>query len=173
MFSPASLDVLFFWVFALITVAGALGTVTFRNPVHCAAGLTASLMGVAGIFLLQGAEFLSVAQVIIYVGGIMVLFLFVIMLVNVKQAETEQRFSSNGILALAVSLGAGGLILYLFTSRPLVMAATIEKNPALPGNTEQIGAALFTTYLLPFEIASVLLLAALVGCVVLARKTTS
>ena len=174
MFSPASLDALFFWVFAIITVAGALGTVTFRNPVHCAAGLTASLMGVAGIFLLQGAEFLSVAQVIVYVGGIMVLFLFVIMLVNVKKAETERRFSSNGILALGASLGAGGLILYLLSSQPLVIAASsAHKDSALTGNTEQIGAALFTTYLLPFEIASVLLLAALVGCVVLARKSTS
>lgn len=173
MLSPASLDVVFFWLFALVTLAGALGTVTFRNPVHCAAGLTASLIGVAGIFLLQGAEFLSVAQVIVYVGGIMVLFLFVIMLVNVKQAETEQRFSGNARVALTVSLGAGGLILYLLTSRPLLLATPIGKSPALLGNTEQIGAALFTTYLLPFEIASVLLLAALIGCVVLARKTAS
>ena len=173
MLSAASLDILFFWLFALVTLAGALGTVTFRNPVHCAAGLTASLIGVAGIFLLQGAEFLSVAQVIVYVGGIMVLFLFVIMLVNIRQTKTERRFSGNAKSALAISLVTGGLILYLLTSRPLLLAPPLTNGPALLGNTEQIGEALFTTYLLPFEIASVLLLAALIGCVVLARKTAS
>jgi len=164
------LDAVFFWAFALVVVAGALGTVTFRNPVHCAAALTASLIGVAGIFLLEGAEFLSVAQVIVYVGGIMVLFLFVIMLVNVGRAEQEHRFSHNAKLATAVSLGAGGFILYLLFSRPLQFAPINQAPSIVQGNTEQIGNALFTTYLLPFEIASVLLLAALIGSVVLARK---
>jgi len=165
------LDVLFFYTFALVTIGGALGTVTLRNPVHCAVGLTASLMGVAGIFLLQGAEFLSVAQVIVYVGGVMLLFLFVIMLVNVGQAGRERRFSNNAAFAAAFCLVAGGLIVYMLASQPLVLAApALVQASGIEGNTEQIGATLFTTDLLPFEIASVLLLAALIGSVVLARK---
>ncbi len=164
------LDAFFFWAFTLFVVAGALGTVTFRNPVHCAIGLTASLTGVAGIFLLQGAEFLSVAQIIVYVGGIMVLFLFVIMLVNVGRSERERRFSPNAKLAAAHCLGVGGLVLYFLFSRPLVLAPAIAASGSAQGNTERIGNALFTSYLLPFEIASVLLLAALIGSVVLARK---
>ena len=99
------LDVVFFVAFAFLTLAGALATVTLRNPVHCAAGLTCSLMGVAGIFLLQGAEFLSVAQIIVYVGGIVLLFLFVIMLVNVGEAERERRFSKNAKFAVLISAG--------------------------------------------------------------------
>lgn len=164
------LDAVFFWAFALFVVAGALGTVTFRNPVHCAAALTASLVGVAGIFLLQGAEFLSVAQIIVYVGGIMVLFLFVIMLVNVGRAERERRFSHNARPAAAVSFAAGGLLLYFLLSRPLHFATPAASEALSPGNTERIGNALFKGYLLPFEIASLLLLAALIGSVVLARK---
>ncbi len=164
------LDAVFFWAFAFFVVAGALGTVMLRNPVHCAASLTASLVGVAGIFLLQGAEFLSVAQIIVYVGGIMVLFLFVIMLVNVGRAEREHRFSRNARLAAAISLTAGGFILYFLFSRPLQFAAPIAAEDLSQGNTERLGNALFTGYLLPFEIASVLLLAALIGSVVLARK---
>ncbi len=166
------LDAVFFWAFALFVVAGALGTVMLRNPVHCAAALTASLVGVAGIFLLEGAEFLSVAQIIVYVGGIMVLFLFVIMLVNVGRAERERRFSQNAKLAAAICFSADGLILYFLFSRPLQFAAPIAAEDLAQGNTERLGNALFTGYLLPFEIASVLLLAALIGSVVLARKRT-
>ena len=165
------LDVVFFVAFAFLTLAGALATVTLRNPVHCAAGLTCSLMGVAGIFLLQGAEFLSVAQIIVYVGGIVLLFLFVIMLVNVGEAERERRFSANAKFAVLISAVFGGLILYLLTSKPLALAVpALSRVPPVQGNTEQLGTALFTTDLLPFETASVLLLAALIGSVVLARK---
>lgn len=164
------LDAFFFYAFALITVGGALGTVTLRNPVHCAAALIGSLMGVAGIFLLQGAEFLSVAQVIVYVGGVMLLFLFVLMLVNVREAKRERRFSGNAFLALGFSLALGGMLIYFLTAKPLQLAASYPSSTP-EGNTEQLGTALFTTDLLPFEIASVLLLAALVGSVVLARKS--
>ncbi len=164
------LDAFFFWAFALLVVAGALGTIAFRNAVHCAVGLTASLVGVAGIFLLQGAEFLSVAQIIVYVGGIMVLFLFVIMLVNVGRSAGGRRFSPNAKLAAALCFSLGGLVLYFLFSRPFVLAPAMADSSAAQGNTERIGNALFTSYLLPFEIASVLLLAALIGSVVLARK---
>ncbi len=163
------LDAVFFYAFASIAVVGGLGTVTLRNPVHCAAALIGSLMGVAGIFLLQGAEFLSVAQVIVYVGGVMLLFLFVLMLVNVRDAKIERRFSSTALPALGFTAALGGLLLYFLTAKPLELASAVSVA-APEGNTEQLGTALFTTDLLPFEIASVLLLAALLGSVVLARK---
>ena len=163
------LDSVFFSVFAAFVILGALGTIALRNPVHCAVALTASLVGVAGTFLLLGAEFLSVAQVIVYVGGIMVLFLFVIMLVNVTNAGREPRFSKNAVPAVALALLLGAAVLYFLTSRPLILAKALATSNS-QGNVEQIGTALFTTHLLPFEIASVLLLAALVGSVVLAQK---
>src|SRR4051812_18032831 len=106
-----NLDVLFFYSFALLTIAGAVFTVALRNAVHSALALTVSLMGVAGLYLLQKAEFLFAVQIILYIGGVVVLFLFVIMLVNIDEAQRERQFSRNwwvgliGILAAFVLSG--------------------------------------------------------------------
>ncbi|MDQ6677884.1 MAG: NADH-quinone oxidoreductase subunit J [Acidobacteriota bacterium] len=168
------LDIFFFYTFAILVLMGALATILMRNPVHSAVGLTASLAGVAGIFLLQGAEFLSVAQVIVYIGGIMVLFLFVIMLVNIGRAGRERRFGKNAKWAATAACVVSAAILSILSGRPLQLAPPLPGNAFdnASGNTEQIGTALFTNFLLPFEIASVLLLAALVGAIVMARKRT-
>jgi len=88
------LETLFFYAFAALTLLGAILTVTLRNAVHCAISLIASLAGVAGLFLLQRAEFLFAVQIVLYIGGIMVLFLFVIMLLNLQQDPAEGRRGS-------------------------------------------------------------------------------
>src|SRR5919108_2116520 len=100
-------DTILFYVFALLTLGGGVLTITRRNAVHSAISLIVSLLGIAGLYLLQQAEFLFAVQIVLYVGGIMVLFLFVIMLVNLDQAARERPFNRQWLVAL-VAVGGGG-----------------------------------------------------------------
>ncbi len=168
------LDTVLFYIFAVMVLAGALLTITRRNAVHSAISLVVSLLGVAGLYLLQQAEFLFAVQIVLYVGGIMVLFLFVIMLVNLDQAAKERQFNRQWLVALAAVAAVGGEIGYfLYRGRDAFhiaeSSAAAVVSSAL-GNTEQIGDSLFSEYLLPFEVASLLLLVAVVGSVVMAKK---
>jgi len=160
------LDLAFFYAFAAIALVGALLTVTRRNAVHSAIWLIVSLLGVAGLFLLEQAEFLFVVQIVVYVGGIMVLFLFVIMLVNLDHAAHLRQYNRQWGWAVAVAgiamVGMGAV-------------SASQKGSGLPlalpeGNTLALANVLFRGYLLPFEIASAVLLVAIVGAVVMARK---
>ena len=163
-------DQIFFYLFAGIILLGALLTITRRSAVHSAICLISTLLGVAGLFLHLRAEFLAAVQVILYVGGIMVLFLFVIMLVNLDEAARERQFNRQWLLAIV----AAGVLLAelgygLFKGRE-----AFPIGQALPGlpppNTEAIADALYKQYMLPFEIASIMLLVAMVGAVVMAKK---
>lgn len=166
------LDAVFFYIFALLTLGGAVLTITRKSAVHSAIWLIVSLLGVAGLYLLQQAEFLFAVQIVLYIGGIMVLFLFVIMLVNLDEAAKQSQFNRQGWLSLACALVVGGEILYVLAKGsgtfPLPPPALPSGSP--PGNTELISIALFRDYLLPFELASLLLLAAIVGSVVMAKR---
>jgi NADH-quinone oxidoreductase subunit J len=160
------LDAIFFYAFATLTLAGAILTVTRRNAVHSAVWLVVSLLGVAGLFLLEQADFLFVVQIVVYVGGIMLLFLFVIMLVNLDRAAHLRQFNKQAWVAIAVALAAAfGLAAIL----PRSYAAAPPLAPP-EGNTMALANVMFREYLLPFELASALLLAAIVGAVVMARK---
>jgi len=165
-------DAPFFYFFAVLVLGGAVFTVTRRNAVHSAISLIVSLIGVAGLYLLQQAEFLFAVQIVLYVGGIMVLFLFVIMLVNLDQAAKQRQFNRQWIIALLCVAVVGAEIVYFM--RRGASAFQLPKAPVVAavteGNTEQIATVLFSQYLLPFEIASVLLLVAVVGSVVMAKK---
>lgn len=164
------MDAALFYIFAAITLAGALVTVTRRNPVHSALGLILSLLGVAGLFLLQGAEFLFVVQILLYVGGVMVLFLFVIMLIHLEQAAKLRQYSRQWPVAL-VALTAVMIEITVFVRAGL---PNLPPSPApslnADGNTERIADSLFYLFALPFEAASLLLLVAIVGAVWMARK---
>jgi len=167
------MDALFFYLFAALVLGGAIFTVTRRNAVHSAISLIVSLIGVAGLYLLQQAEFLFAVQIVLYVGGIMVLFLFVIMLVNLDQAAKQRQFNGQWGIAL-LCVAAVGVELAYFV-RKGASSFQLPQPPApvtanTVGNTEQIATVLFSQYLLPFEIASVLLLVAVVGSVVMAKK---
>ncbi len=167
------LDTVFFYIFAAMTLLGGLFTITRRSAVHSAISLIVSLSGVAGLYLLQQAEFLFAVQIVLYVGGIMVLFLFVIMLVNLDQAAKEKQFNGQWLVALAAVAAVGAEIGYfLYRGRDAFHIAEPSgmQVAAAAGNTEQIADSLFGTYLLPFEIASLLLLVAVVGAVVMAKK---
>ncbi|MFN3322164.1 MAG: NADH-quinone oxidoreductase subunit J [Bryobacteraceae bacterium] len=166
------IDTLFFYSFALLILLGAVMTVTRRNAVHSGIWLIVSLLGVAGLFLLQQAEFLFAVQIILYVGGIMVLFLFVIMLVNLDQAARERQFNRQWPVALVCVAAVGVQMIYFLHkgAENFRLAAPAPPDPGAAGNTERLADLLFSEYLLPFEIASVLLLAAIVGSVVMAKK---
>src|SRR5579872_3919478 len=168
------LDTVLFYIFAAMTLAGAIFTITRRSAVHSAISLIVSLLGVAGLYLMQQAEFLFAVQIILYIGGIMVLFLFVIMLVNLDEAAKERQFSRQWLVGLAAVAAVGAELAYFFykggPNAFHIESAVAGLPPAAVGNTEVIADALFSEYLLPFEVASILLLVAVVGSVVMAKK---
>jgi len=171
------LDSVIFYFFAGIAVVSAALMITRRNAIHSAVFLITTLLATAGIFLQLRAEFLFIAQIILYVGGIMVLFIFVIMLVRLDVPLPQIRSRTQKWIALLVALAVGveaGVVIWLARKVPgqgllIPNAAPADK---LPPNTEEFAKGLFGTYLLPFEIASVLLLVAMVGAVVMAKKRT-
>jgi NADH-quinone oxidoreductase subunit J len=168
------MDTAFFYFFALLVLGGAILTITRRNAIHSAVCLIISLIGVAGLYLLQKAEFLFAVQIILYIGGIMVLFLFVIMLVNLDAQAKERQFNGQWWIALACVAVVGAQVFYFIRKGAdafqLAKPAADAAASAVKGNTEMIADALFSEYLLPFEIASLLLLVAVVGSVVMAKK---
>jgi len=171
-----------FYIIALVAVVSALMVVTRPNAVHSAMWLVLTFFAVAGLFVLQGAEYIAAVQVLVYAGGIMVLFLFVIMLVNLEQVEgfvrTRMRFSVAVILAglMLASVGvafrlAGVTQVVPLPDGGLSGALAGVGDPSLTGgNLELVGTKLLTIYLLPFELVSVVLLVAVIGAVVLARR---
>ena len=155
----------FFFALAIFTLAAALLVVLGRNIVHSAVALIFSFCGVAGIYVLLDAEFLAAVQVLIYVGGITILLLFAIMLTTRIAARVEVFNEQVGISALIV-VGITAVLVYASVTGIKILGEApppLETAPAL-------GRLLLTTHVLPFEVASVLLLAAMVGAIILARR---
>ena len=156
---------------SVLALVSAIFVVTRRNAVHSAIWLIVTLFAVGGIFLLQHAEFLFAVQVILYVGGIMVLFLFVVMLVDIDVALKQARFARQWPVALVTSmlvLGIVGFALYNHSQGLNLPSRPMGPAPAL--NTQTVGMHLYQDYMLPVEIASVLLLVAMVGAVIMAKR---
>ena len=152
-------------MFATLTVVGALGTALSTNLVYSAFSLLASLFGVAALFAWLSADYLAITQLIVYVGGILVLFLFAVMLTN-RISEVKSSNPLVGVTAAApVAFGVFGCLAYVAVETPWKTIA-----PSYRETTATIGNAMLTTHLLPFEILSIVILAALVGSVVMARK---
>jgi NADH-quinone oxidoreductase subunit J len=188
-------EALFFWIFALAAIFAGLLTVMARNAVHSALFLISSLVSVAALFVLAGAEFIAGVQILVYVGGVMVLFLFVIMLVNVGAEEKghEEIFNNQrqvtaslifcfllvGGVLYAVNKGYSGLQKLNGTPPDVLaeqQAARDEQHPVsatrtsrITDDTQRVGGSLYRYASLPFEIASILLLVAIIGSVMLAR----
>jgi len=168
------LELVLFYIFAAIAVVSAILVITRHNVVHSAAFLGATLFAVAGIFLTLHAEFLAGVQVIVYVGGILVLFVFVIMLISVDRSIHERQYNRQWTIAILTSGILIAEIVYgLYRGKDtLTLPNFVPPAVSAVGNSEQVGTALYTSYLLPFEIASILLLVAIVGAVVLTKKRT-
>ena len=159
-----------FFVIAAVAVGSALGLVLKRNAIHGALFLVVNLASVAALYLMLGAEFLAAAQVIVYAGAIMVLFVFAIMVLIPGKEETGPDPRRAWRLA-AVPVGALLLLQLAVVVRALRGGAPAG-TAAVPGSVEAIASLLFTRYLFPFELTSVLLLAAMVGVLLLARRRT-
>lgn len=164
--------IVFYLLAACILGFGVL-VVTSKNPVHSVVFLVLDFLCVAALYVTLGAQFVAVIQVLVYAGGIVVLYLFVVMLVNVKRPP--EAFTANG-RHTKLGLALAGAVLV----EAVAIAAWARVAPALPpsaarefpvsGNTEQVGWLLYTSYLVPFEVVSMLLLVAMIGAIVLARK---
>ena len=161
---------LFFFYFAAMSLAGGLTAVFSRNLIYSAIALLVTLIHIAGIYILLGAEFVAAVQVIVYAGAILVLYLFVVMLFNVHGEERYlHRHYLVGIFLGIVILGE--MLLALFGSSLRSGGQTAPTLlPESGGNTQAIGRLLFTRYLFPFEVASVILLVAMVGAIVLGKR---
>jgi NADH-quinone oxidoreductase subunit J len=163
-----------FVVAGVATLAGAFGVILSSNPVHSALMLVMTLFGIAVLFVAQSAHFLAAVQVIVYAGAIVVLFLFVIMLLGVDRSEDLGVEPLRGQRVAAAVAGALGLVEVLLLARShWATGAPSAAGPASgPGsNVEKLARSLFTRYLLAFEVTSVLLVIAVIGAVVLARRT--
>jgi NADH-quinone oxidoreductase subunit J len=166
-------DLLVFIVASAAVLTGAVGVVVSRHPVHSALMLIQALFGVAVLFVAQQADFLAAVQVIVYAGAIVVLFLFVIMLVGVDREESIAHDPLRGQRPTAIVLGLMALleILLLARTRWITGAKSVAGAASGPGdNVVKLGRSLFSQYLYAFEITSVLLIIAVVGAVVLARR---
>jgi NAD(P)H-quinone oxidoreductase subunit 6 len=161
-----SITVAVFWLLAAVTVGSALGVALSRSIVYSAFALMGTLLGVASLFVLLGADFLGVVQLLVYVGGILVLTLFAVMLTH--------RISDVNVSNRAVGRVPGALLVgiaLVWMIRLAGRAAWVVKDPQAPAPTTYgIGNAFLTQYALPFELASLVLLAALIGAVVVSRK---
>lgn len=159
----------FFALFALAAVAGGLGVVLSRNAVHSALFLLVNFGSMAMLYLVLGAQFLAMAQILIYAGAIVVLFIFVVMLIGnetVDDMVARERLALRVVALVLAVLFLGGSTYVLLTGAPVSPAGTPEQ-----GGIQAVGNLLYTQYLLPFELASVVLLVAMIGAVILAAKT--
>ncbi|MEO8657785.1 MAG: NADH-quinone oxidoreductase subunit J [Bryobacteraceae bacterium] len=164
------MDAILFLLFATLAVIAAINLVVQTHPISSALSLIGVMASLAVLYLLLGAEFLAAVQLVVYAGAIMVLFVFVIMLLN---AGAEKRQHSRSMMAtvLGVPLLAGFLALIAYLIRTnMPKTSQVVFGSFKQGGPQDIGRALFTSYVLPFEVTSVLILIAIIGAVVLARK---
>ncbi|MGB8581231.1 MAG: NADH-quinone oxidoreductase subunit J [Candidatus Sulfotelmatobacter sp.] len=159
----------FFYLLSGIMLIGGILVITRKNPVHSALALIVTLLAQASIYLMLYAPFVAGVQIILYAGGIMVLFLFVIMLVSIDRSVRERQFNSQWVIGIIAATALGGLFMVVFTK-----GRNIFPEHALPmlenDNTQKIASLLYGQYMFAFEIASLLLLVAIIGAVVMAKK---
>ena len=174
-FLLANGEAIVFYAFAILVVVSAILVVTLRNPMYGAISLLVAFLSVAVLFLLRQAEFVAGVQMFVYGGGIMVLFLFVIMLVNLQGLRESQRFLEQLPWALILVVAAVTLFGMIFAGAQFDVVdgageAMRTVDGQVMGNSEAVGWVLYRDFLLPFEVASVFLLVAMIGAVVLGRR---
>jgi len=163
----------FFYLLAATMIIGGILVITRKNAVHSALALITALLAQAGIYLMLYAPFVAGVQIILYAGGIMVLFLFVIMLISIERAEKERQFNKQWLVGIAAAAALGGLFIAVYTKGKSLFP---DHNLAFPdaGNTQAVADLLYGkntgVYMFSFEIASLLLLVAIIGAVVMAKK---
>lgn len=163
-----------FFLLAVCAIAAALGMLLSRNPVHSALWLVANLVCVAFLYLTLNAEFIGIVQILVYAGAIMVLFLFVIMLLNLAEMPRVANFDRRRTVGVLAGLGLVAVLTYsLAAGLSVLPRAEIGPESAANGTAARLGLELFTVYALPFEMIGILLLAATIGAVMLAKRNFS
>ncbi|MCX5779105.1 MAG: NADH-quinone oxidoreductase subunit J [Elusimicrobia bacterium] len=160
------IDMYLLYFLMIFAAVSAVGVVTFRNIFHGAICLGAMLLGIAGIYLIMGAEFVFAVQVLVYVGGILTLILFAIMLTSKIADRSILQANEQKTVSFLISAITLFVLIYAIVKTPF----TTVQGPFIVVDTARIGKSLFLNNILPFEVISILLLAALVGAIVLARK---
>jgi NADH-quinone oxidoreductase subunit J len=163
------MELIYFFVVAALAVLSAVAVIVSRNTVHSALFVVVNLFCVAMLYLSLAAEFLAVVQITVYAGAIMVLFLFVITMLDPSRKETPNRLASR--MPLAVGLALALLVAISLTMQPRFLSTVASvATPAAEGNLKELGNVIFTGYLLPFELASLLLIVAMVAAMVLGKR---
>ncbi|OSZ82639.1 NADH-quinone oxidoreductase subunit J [Chitinophagaceae bacterium IBVUCB1] len=156
-----------FWVLTIMALSCALGVILSRNPVNSVLFLIATFFAISGHYILLNAQFLAIVNIIVYAGAIMVLFLFVIMLMNLN-ADTEPQ--KNRLVQIAGAISGGTLLLVILAALRTSTIESLDQQATDIGLIKNLGKTLFTQFVLPFEISSVLFLSAMIGAVVIGKK---
>lgn len=158
-----------FYAMAILTLFGGLGTVLSKNPIYSIIYLILTFFSLSGLYILLNAQFVAVVNIIVYAGAIMVLFLFVVMFLNLRGEEEDVDDNKSMLRATIISISLGALLILgvRFVNYPKVNPSTFNSQIGL---TENLGNLLYTKYALPFELVSILFLAAMAGAVLLGRK---
>lgn len=158
-----------FWLLSVMALFGAMMVITSKNPVYSVLWLILTFFAISGHYILLNAQFLAIVNIIVYAGAIMVLFLFVIMLMNLNKSVEPQK---NRWLKFAGAIAGGSLLLVLIAAlrNTEVKGLSAQVNQGNIGLIKNLGKELFTTYVVPFEISSILFLSAMVGAVVIGKK---
>jgi NADH-quinone oxidoreductase subunit J len=159
----------FFYLLSGLAVLGGILVITRKNAVHSALALILTLLALAGLYLMLYAPFVAGVQIILYAGGIMVLFLFVIMLVNLEHSEKEDQFNHQWVAGVLAAAALGGLFLATYVKGQALFPQRVLQLPE-QSNTQRVAVTLYGDYMFSFEIASLLLLVAIIGAVVMAKK---
>jgi len=164
-----------FYFIAACILGFAVLVISTKDTVHSVLFLVLDFLFVAALYVLLGAAFLAAIQILVYAGGIVVLYLFVVMLVNLKRppeahSDPHRQTRLGFGMAAAVIVGLGAVALYSMGKPVVPLASAATAAIPVSGNTEQVGWLLYTSYLIPFEIASMLLLVAMIGAIVLAKR---
>lgn len=164
------MESVFFYIFAIIAVLSALGVIIFKNPVHSAVCLIICLVQVAALYVLLRVPFLAAVQVFIYVGAVMVLFLFAVLVLDIGKERLKEHIHGQRILAVPAVAVFFMIATYLIFKGELTAPLGKYSEAMLEKNTEVLGKLLYTKYVFPFEVVSVLLLVALIGAIALVMK---
>ncbi|MEA5445809.1 NADH-quinone oxidoreductase subunit J [Gammaproteobacteria bacterium AB-CW1] len=166
------MELVIFYTFAALVVGAALGVITARNPVHSVLFLVMAFVFSAGLWILMEAEFLGIALILVYVGAVMVLFLFVVMMLDINVATIRSGFARNAPLGVAVAAALIGMLAYVFWVRDLgiEMMERPERAAADYDNTGALGQLMYTEYVYPFEIAGIILLVGIVAAIALTMR---
>jgi NADH-quinone oxidoreductase subunit J len=159
----------FFYFLSGLTLASGVLVITRKNAVHSALALILGLLAQAGLYLMLYAPFVAGVQIILYAGGIMVLFLFVIMLVNLNRSQKEEQFNKQWLIGIGAAAALGVLFVLVYVKGSALFPERVMLPPE-NNNTQQIGVLLYGQYMFAFEIASLLLLVAIIGAVVMAKR---